>query len=543
MSRRAAEAGLLPAPAAAAPPGERWTRLAASIAGLGGWRRSGLAFALGVVAVAALPPVYLVPVVVVAFTGLVWLLDGARTWRAAFWIGWWFGFGYFVAGIYWIAHALLIDPERFGWLVPFGVGGLSAYFALYPAAAAVVARWTASPGVGRVVALAAAWTVAEWLRGIVLSGFAWNPVGSIWAAVDVVQLAALTGVYGLTLLTVLAAAAPAALAHRRRAGWWLAGSAAVLVAAAWLGGAVRLAAASDATVDGIRLRLVQPNVSQVQKWREDLRVAQLAKLFTLSRHADGPPPTHIIWPETATPYFVANEPRLRQTMAQLVPPGGALITGAMRLSADPANPGRSRIWNSLHAIDGTGAVTATYDKFHLVPFGEYVPLRSLLGLAKLTHGDTDFSAGAGPATIRLAGLPPFSPLICYEVIFPGEVVAAGDRPGWLLNVTNDAWFGVSSGPYQHFASAQLRAIEEGLPVARAANTGVSGIIDAYGRVVGRLELGREGVLDGPLPRALAQPPPFARFGNTPVLILCITLIILGPLSRNRRARVAGPLQP
>jgi apolipoprotein N-acyltransferase len=427
-------------------------------------------------------------------------------------------------------------------MVPFGVGGLSAYFALYPAAAAVVARATTAPGAGRVAVLAAAWTAGEWLRGVALSGFAWNPIGSVWTPVEVVQLAAASGVYGLSLLTVLAAAAPAAVAHGRRAGLRLTGGAAALVAAAWLGGAARLAAAPDAAVDGVRLRLVQPNVSQVQKWREDLRQAQLAKLLALSRRIGGPPPTHIIWPETATPYFVASEPRLRRTLAQVVPPGGALITGAMRTAPDPANPGRPRIWNSLHAIDAAGAVTATYDKFHLVPFGEYVPLRSILGLAKLTHGDTDFSAGEGPATLRLPGLPPFSPLICYEVIFPGEVVAAGERPEWLLNVTNDAWFGVSSGPYQHFASARLRAVEEGLPVARAANTGVSGIIDAYGRVVGRLELGREGVVDGPLPRATAQPTPFARFGNTPVLILCIALIILGPLSKSRKARARQSAQ-
>jgi apolipoprotein N-acyltransferase len=514
----------------------RWLALAAAVRQLAGWRRHGLSFVLGLFAVLALPPLYAVPALLVSFTGLLWLIEGARSWRSAVVLGWWFGFGYFVAGLYWIAYALLTDPERFGWMVPFAVGGLSAYFSVFPALAVLAAYLTRARGAWGAAVLAGAWTVGEWLRGIVLTGFAWNPVGSTWVAIEpVLQLAAVIGVYGLSLLTVLAAASPAAIQPGRRPTYaLLAACLAFLVAVAAVG-ANRLAnAAADRVVAGITLRLVQPNIEQTNKWREDLRLAQLTKFLELSRSAGNPPPTDVIWPETAMPYFLAQEPRLRRVLADVVPPGGALITGSLRSTGPSEIP--PRLWNSLHALDAAGTVTATYDKFHLVPFGEFMPLRSVIGIAKLTQGGVDFSAGPGPQTLTLPGLPPFSPLICYEVIFPGEVVAAGDRPRWLLNVTNDAWFGISSGPHQHFSSARLRAVEEGLPLVRAANTGISGIIDAYGRVIAVLGLGRQGIVDGPLPQPAVESTWFSRFGNTPVLAVSCAIILLGLLSRFRDGR-------
>jgi apolipoprotein N-acyltransferase len=243
--------------------------------------------------------------------------------------------------------------------------------------------------------------------------------------------------------------------------------------------------------------------------------------------------THLVWPESAVPFALDNDARLRLAIAAVTPRGGLTITGALRVANDAARG--VRVWNSVHAIDGAGALVASYDKFHLVPFGEYVPLRRYLtplGVEKITAGAIDFTAGPGPATLDLPGLPSASPLICYEVIFPGEVVAPGKRPGWLVNLTNDAWFGITAGPHQHFASARFRAVEEGLPVVRAANNGISGVIDAYGRVTAHLALGRRGVVDAALPAALA-PTPYARYGD--MSLAALALIALGLAWALRRA--------
>ena len=266
-----------------------------------------------------------------------------------------------------------------------------------------------------------------------------------------------------------------------------------------------------------------------------MRAWQVEKYLRPSRQPfpDNSPPTHVIWPETAAPFFLADEPRARRAMARVVSPGGALITGTLRSESQPGRP--RKIWNSLQAIDNGGVVLGSSDKFHLVPFGEYVPFRSILKFSKITQGMTDFSTGQGPGTMRINGLPPFSPLICYEVIFPGAVVDRADRPGWILNVTNDAWFGTSSGPHQHFASARMRAVEEGLPIVRAANTGISGVVDGYGRLVARLGLGVEGVVDAPLPPSLL-PTIYSRWGNAVAALLILAALVIGWLCARAESR-------
>ena len=515
-----------------------WRTLPGRVGAVGGWRRFVLSFGLGAAAAAALPPVHAIPLLALSFTGLIWQLDAARSHRTAFALGWWFGVGFFVAGLYWIAHAMLIEPARFGWMIPFAVGGLAAGMALFPALAALLARLSRTSGPGRLLVFAAAWTATEWLRGEVLTGFPWNPLASVWmVSVPMLQMTAVTGVFGLSLVTAFAAVSPAGLHDAGRR--WAPGAAALLLLAVWVGGSVRLAGAETGAVPGVTLRIVQPNIDQRRKGQEDLRAAQIARQAALSvrPRAAGRRITHVVWPETAVPYLLARAPDLRRALARIVPPGGLVIAGALR--ATPASAQPFRVWNSLQAIDDAGRIVASYDKSRLVPFGEYVPLRSILGMAKLTVGDTDFSAGPGPRTLRLAGLPPVSPLICYEAIFPGKVVDPGDRPGWLLNVTNDAWFGASSGPYQHFASARIRAIEEGVPLVRAANSGISGVVDAYGRITARLGLGVEGVLDSALPRALPEPPPFAAWGHVPLAIL-LALTAAAGLAAGRRAALYPP---
>jgi apolipoprotein N-acyltransferase len=282
----------------------------------------------------------------------------------------------------------------------------------------------------------------------------------------------------------------------------------VLLGLVWAGGALRLAEATVEDVPGIRLRLVQGNVPQADKWRSELRNQWFGHHLRLSGD-DAQGITHVIWPESASPYPLSQVADARALIAQVVPPGGLLLTGGERFDFSQDPP---KAWNSLFVVDDTGAVRAHYDKRDLVPFGEFMPLRDLLakvGLDKLTPGSLDFQAGSGRTTIALPGLPPFSPLICYETIFPGRVFDPDARPAWLLNITNDGWFGKSSGPYQHLAMARMRAIEEGLPMVRAANTGISVVVDPWGRERARLDLGETGVLDAALPLPL----PWTVFGR------------------------------
>jgi apolipoprotein N-acyltransferase len=290
-----------------------------------------------------------------------------------------------------------------------------------------------------------------------------------------------------------------------------------------VGGSVRLSTAYSENVENVTLRLVQPNIDQRVKWHPEHRRRHVIRQLELSAATTktGPAPTHIIWAETAVPYFLARQNTLMAAIGGITPKNGLTITGTIR---DEVGPTGKRVWNSLQAINSQGEIAGSYDKFHLVPFGEYVPLRSLLNFSKLTAGQTDFTPGLGVATLTLPGLPPVGPLICYEVIFPGEVVNQKSPPDWLLNLTNDGWYGQSSGPYQHFAAARLRAVEEGLPLVRVANTGISAVVDSFGRVKARLNLGVSGVLDSPLPKKLRSKTPYSQFGNIPVLFI---LVIFG----------------
>ncbi len=516
----------------------RLAAVAHTLGAASGWRRSGIAAGLGALSATALPPGHALPLLLVSFTGLVWLIHASRSpWRAAV-AGWWFGFAHFLFSIYWIGAAMLTDPSRFGWMVAPAVIGLSAGFALFPALAAFAARLPPLPIAGRVLALAVAWTAAEWLRGNILTGFPMNLMGTVWMpSVGMIQSVAVVGVYGLSFVTVLAAAAPAALApplgdeRRGRRPWLLPAVAFGLLAAVWVGGQARLALAPDLAPTEVTLRLVQANIDQTRKWEDGSREAGLAHHVVLSHEPGLDAVDVVIWPETAVPFFLDESATLQAFVSRAAPLGGYVITGAPRRTR---SAGRTiAVWNSLHALGSAEAITASYDKHHLVPFGEYMPLRGIINLRRLAYGAVDSSAGPGPRTLTLPGVPPLSPLICYEAIFPGEVVAGdappGERPQWLLNVTNDAWFGHTAGPYQHFQAARLRAVEEGMPLVRAANTGISAVVDSYGRVVGRLGLGEVGVLDAPLPPALASPTPMARLGDwiLAILLLLATAATLG----------------
>jgi apolipoprotein N-acyltransferase len=477
------------------------------------------AFGFGLLSALALPPLHAVPVLLVAFPALLALATApARTWRGAALVGFAWGWGHHLAGIYWVTHAILTDVETWWWLVPLAAPGLAIPLALFAVPPVLAAR-ALPAGWPRVLGFAGAWVLSELARGVLFTGFPWNLIGSVWAfAALPVQGAAVVGVHGLSLATVLLSCLP--LLGRVRP---LAVGAAALAAAAALG-AWRLAdpppAAAAAVTPAPRLVLVQGNVAQQVKWREDQRVAIFERYLDMTAEAAdraaaaGPPGGEggravvAVWPETASPFLLAQDPEAKRLIAEVLPPGAVLLAGTIRGEWDE-NRILRRVFNSLVALDDRGEVVALTDKFHLVPFGEYMPLSGLIPI-RMVVGGMDFSAGPGPRTLSVPGAPPFGALICYEVIFPGAVTPS-PRPAWLLNITNDAWFGFSSGPWQHLAAARMRAAEEGLPLVRAAQTGVSAVFDAQGRRLAILPLGTGGTLEADLPAPLA-PTPFGRFG-------------------------------
>lgn len=501
------------------------------VAALCGWRPFALAFFLGALGAFAMPPWQAFPLLFLAFPGLVWLLGAAASRLGAFLLGLAFGFGHFLIGVHWIAHAFLVDAERFAWLAPIAIPALALYLALFPAAAALVfygLRGRLGSGWQRCLLFALAWVIFEWLRGHLLTGFPWMPLGHGWVFSEaMMQTAAIIGSYGLSFVLAFAAMLPSVLvetapSHRRRPVFFTF----LLLLLLWGGGALRLADADAGppAQTELRLRLVQANVPQALKWQPDRQAQHLERHVALSLDGGLEGIAAVIWPEMAVPFFLEDSPALRERLAQAAPKNGLLLTGAPRR---PPGAGAKGLSNGLVALDERGAILGGYDKFHLVPFGEFVPLRGLLPISRLVPGIGDFYRGPGPVTLTLGGLPPLSPLICYEVIFPGAVLDRNARPQWLLNVTNDAWFGESSGPYQHFAAARFRAIEEGLPLVRAANTGISAILDPYGLVVRHLGLGVAGTVDGPLPAALESPPLYGRFGDWTLLGLLLAGALLG----------------
>jgi apolipoprotein N-acyltransferase len=517
-----------------------------------GWRRAAIAFAAGALSVLALAPFDLWPVLFLTFPVLIWLIDGSAAGRldgvpAAAIAGWFFGFGYFLAGLYWVGHAFLVDAKTFGWLLPFAVTALPAGLALFTAAGFAFARLIWPRGAMRVIALAVALTAAEWLRGHMLSGFPWNSYGyALTGPLVLAQSASIFGLWGMTFLAVAIFASPATLADeqsdvRSRAAPLMIG---VLTLAAMAGfGAWRLTQNPTRFVDKVQLRIMQPNLAQDEKFNYAARQRIMKHYLSLSDRATGPENsglrdvTHLIWPESAFPFFLTREGDAMAQIAELLPQGTVLITGAAR-AADPA-PGRPvRAYNSVYVIDHDGTVLSVYDKVHLVPFGEYLPFQTALeklGLMQLTKLPGGFLSGDRNRSYLVPGAPRMLPLICYEIIFPGAVVPSGERPGWLLNVTNDAWFGISSGPYQHFQQSRVRAIEEGLPLVRAANNGISAVVDPYGRIVRQLPLGVEGVLDSPLPAAAARTM-YARFGDTISGLMVAMFLLIVMRYRSKRTR-------
>ena len=488
-----------------------------------GVRRALLAIGAGAIGVLALPPFGFFAAMFVSFTLLVWLIDGAasppgsgivrRLWPA-FFTGWLFGFGYFVAGLWWLGHALMIDAEQFAWALPLAILGLPAFLAIFYGLAAALARLLWSDGFGRIAALAFGFGLLEWLRSFVFTGFPWNAIGyGMMPTPLMMQSAHLISMLGVTVLSVFVFAAPALLGTRQGAipGIGLA----ILLFGAHLGyGYYALhqpepAFRSDAKAPVVRI--VQPNIDQEAKQntasdRTAIFEQHLALTAAPPREG-GKRPDIIVWPETALPFILTDNSDALTRMADVLSDDQILITGAVR--AEDMGPGMPpRYYNSIYVIDGKGQIIGAADKVHLVPFGEYVPFESVLenfGIANIVEMPGGFSAAARRGLLTLPSSIRLYPLLCYEIIFPNEMTPDIERADAIVNVTNDAWFGDTPGPYQHFQQARVRAVEYGLPLIRSANSGISALVDAHGRVVSGLDLNQDGFIDATLGSVTQSP--------------------------------------
>ena len=481
------------------------------------------AFVFGFVGALAFSPTCFFAVLAVCFPALVVLLRTAPTLRAAFVTGWSFGFGYFLLGLYWIATALFVDIAEFWWAVPFAVAGLPAVCAIFYGLSSVVAKRIGLNGVSGALCFALCWFLADYARGHVLTGFPWNLEGYVWSDVlPMMQITSVIGVYGLTLLTLVVASLCIAFFEVDKRSKRIAVFAVTVMLGVGLWGADRLymgTAYSSASI----IRVVQPNVEQSEKWSGTAREAHFQQLLNLSSMPADKTPAVVVWPETASTFYLEEDIDHRRAIAAILGEGEYLLTGVIRRFLN--DEGKLHFANSLVALDRTGRIAASYDKFHLVPFGEYIPLRRVLSLRTLANLGVDFTAGQGLRTLHLDGLPTFSPLICYEAIFPNEVAVRDDRPQILINITNDGWYGRTAGPYQHFVIARTRAIEEGIPLVRSANTGISAVIDAYGRIVVKLDLGKSGIIDVNIPEVIA-PTLFSKQGDHTVWGLFVFLAMI-----------------
>lgn len=471
-----------------------------------------LCFALGLLSAFALPPLSWPILFMIGFGGFVVLLTSATTYKQCFNAAWFWALGFHLAGLYWISASLFIDIARYGWVLPFSLLALPSYLALiFGGVCSLVHNLRAKPLLHLVV-LSIILTICEHNRGWLMGGFPWNMFGYIWAdTLPIIQSVSVVGILGLTFLTLLAAATFGLLFKPLDKSSLIAISCVgILFSCIALWGTQRLETTPVTYHDNVNLRLVQPSIEQKERKTHDQRIMALAKIVGLSKQPSEKPITHIIWPETASPFFLNEDADARAVLKHIVPKGGAILTGSPSRIVEN---GVQKYFNSLVVMNDKGAIIGGYDKSHLVPFGEFVPLRNILQTVPVAVdviGTADFTPGAGAKTLRAPNLPSFSTMICYEAIFSGRIVDEHDRPAFLLQVTNDAWFGDTSGPYQHLAMARVRAIEEGIPLIRVANSGVSAVVDPLGRIVTSLELNKRGIIDSGLPKALEPAPYFTK---------------------------------
>ena len=511
--------------------------------GLTGWRRNGTALLCGLAAAFSLPPLNAWPLLFGAVPLLIILLLDImrRDVRSSFILGWSFGFGYFLFAFHWIGFAFLVDKKDYLWMMPFAVGGLSAAMAVYWGIAVSCAALSRFKRLSLVLLFAGTVGLSEILRGLLFTGFPWAAPGLAAVGMGgVMQTASLWGMCGLTVLIMLWAgiwpvilSRQSRLLHRVTAALIL-----LTLPLCWAWGTWRIETVKVADVAGMKLRIVQPNISQDDKWRDKNVRRIFEQLLEMSARppGDGEAVTHLVWPESAVPFLIDESKGGKADVARLLGEQRILMTGTLRREkSSSGNSDDDRVFNSVLAFDGDGAVVAQYDKWRLVPGGEFLPFEWLLqplGFRKVVTVPGSFAAGTGPHTFEIPGAPPVGFSICYEAIFPEGLVDEKKRPSWLVNVTNDGWFGNSTGPYQHLAQLRLRAIEQGLPIVRAANTGISALVDPLGRFTASLGIGEVGVIDAHLPEKLPTTF-FATYGQGVVVSMLLLFFLVSALFHKR----------
>ena len=480
------------------------------------------AFLLGALSVVALPPHYFFPVLVLTLSCLLYLLSNTNSYKKSFTIGYLFGFGLFSFGFSWVGNAVLLEPEQTGWLYPVIFLASGAYFGLFVAVPALLAN-RAKNILLKIFVFSAAWTIFEWIRGWFLTGFPWNPIGSTLAFYPAfIQPAAIFGVYGLSFLTVLFCSLPAAFTGGKKEVIISSVLMDIIACSVFIFGFLRLL--DNTEFSETKVRLIQPAIPQSLKWNKQLLEDNFMQYVELSGQEENNDIDFVIWGETASPFNPRIFSEYSEEYKKATPDNGYLIFGTIDYEYAF---GDRMAKNSMLVMDKNGEIVDSYDKIHLVPFGEYIPLREYLPdfVRPVANIIGDFKQGEGHNVIKLENKPSFSGLICYEVIFPSKVTDKNNRPEWIAVLTNDGWYGISAGPYQHLVAAQLRAVEEGISVVRSANSGISAVIDPFGRISAKIDLAKKGFVDAKIPQSLS-PTFYAEHGNLTILIICMLILVL-----------------
>ena len=478
---------------------------------------------LGAISALAFPPVYALYLFVIALCLMFKLTDLSNSYKQVIVKSYWYGFGFFTAGFYWIGNALLVDIINFGWLYPLTLLSIGGFFGLFTILPFVTFFYLRQKNIWyKILAFACIWVLSEWVRSFIFTGFPWNLLGSVFAFCDVlIQTASVWGTYGLSFIFIILSSCFYAFLNQSKKTSLITLFSILLFI--FVFGIIRINNYKEDKSD-IKIRLVQPSIEQVMKWDRDELENNFIKHIKLSKQEPLDDVDFVIWGETALPFDIEYSYEHRELIKEAVPNNGSLITGVVRHSFES---GAYEVFNSMYVINKQAEVIGFYDKNHLVPFGEYIPLRKYLPqwIRPVANSVADFSTSEKFKNIKIGNYPKFGALICYEIIFPDEVVNRKDKPDWLVVLTNDGWYGKSSGPYQHLVSAQMRAVEEGVSVVRSANSGISAIINPLGKIITQIDLHQKGVQDAYLPKTSQLFTIYSTLGKKAVLLLMLLILL------------------